>query len=111
MSCIFCAIANGTLPATIIYQDDEIIAFDDIHPKAPHHKLIIPRRHIATVNDLTSNDKELIGNMVIVAQKLASDLKIADAGYRILFNCNKDGGQEVYHLHLHLIGGRPLAFR
>lgn len=110
--CIFCKIANGDLPAKIIYQDEEIIAFDDIHPIAPIHKLIIPRKHIATLNDLSpsSNDKNLIGNLMLVAQKLASELNIDKSGYRVLVNCNKDSGQLVYHLHLHLLGGRSLAF-
>jgi histidine triad (HIT) family protein len=110
MDCIFCKIVNGTLSANIIYQDKDIIAFDDIHPKAPQHKLIIPRKHIATMNDLTIADKDLIGNMLLVAQKLAIELKIAQSGYKILMNCNKDGGQIVYHIHLHLLGGRNLAF-
>ena len=110
MSCIFCDIVNGILPAKIIYQDKEIIAFDDIHPKAPQHKLIIPRKHIATMNDVTTEDKDLITNMILVSQKLAVDLNIAKTGYRVLINCNKDGGQVVYHLHLHLIGGRQLSF-
>lgn len=108
--CIFCKIIKGNLPANIIYQDKEIIAFDDIHPKAPHHKLIIPRKHIATMNDLTLEDKNLISNMMLVAQKLAIDLKIAENGYRVLLNCNPDGGQIVYHLHLHLLGGKRLTF-
>jgi histidine triad (HIT) family protein len=108
MECIFCKIANGTLPAKIVYQDEEIIAFDDISPKAPHHKLIIPRKHIATLNDLLPEEEGLAGRMVLVAQKLAKDLDIAENGYRISINCNKDGGQLIYHLHLHLLGGRSL---
>lgn len=110
MECIFCKIASGALPANIIYQDQDIIAFDDIHPKAPQHKLIIPRKHIATLNDITPDDKDLIANMTLIAQKLAIDLNIAESGYRVLINCNQDGGQVVYHLHLHLIGGKPLRF-
>lgn len=111
MDCIFCKIANGTLPANIIYQDKEIIAFDDIHPKTPQHKLIIPRKHIATLNDLSlEEDAGLVSRMVIVAKKLAIELEIAQNGYRIVINCNKDGGQVVYHLHLHLLGGRPIPW-
>ncbi len=109
MDCIFCKIASGLLPAKIIYQDDKIIAFDDIHPKAPQHKLIIPRKHIATINDLTPEDASLISDMIFVAQKLAKELAIDKKGYKIISNCNKDGGQVVYHLHLHLLGGKPLA--
>jgi Diadenosine tetraphosphate (Ap4A) hydrolase and other HIT family hydrolases len=110
MDCIFCKIVNGTLPANIIYQDKEIIAFDDIYPKAPQHKLIIPRKHIETLNDISSDNKDLISNMILVAQKLAVELNIDKSGYRVLINCNKEGGQIVYHLHLHLIGGKPLTF-
>jgi histidine triad (HIT) family protein len=111
MDCIFCKIANGTLPANIIYQDKEIIAFDDIHPKTPQHKLIIPRKHIATLNDLSlEEDAGLVSRMVIVAKKLAIELEIAQNGYRIVINCNKNGGQVVYHLHLHLLGGRPIPW-
>jgi histidine triad (HIT) family protein len=106
MDCIFCKIANGILPAKIIYQDEEIIAFDDIYPKAPQHKLIIPRRHIATLNDLMPEDQNLTYNMIFIAKKLAIDLAIDQSGYRLIFNCNKDGGQIVYHLHLHLLGGQ-----
>ena len=110
MKCIFCQIANGTLPANIIYQDKEIIAFDDIHPKAPIHKLIIPRKHISTLNDLSSDDKGLMDKMILVAKKIAADLEIAQNGYRVTINCNKDGGQVIYHLHLHLLGGKPIPW-
>ena len=110
MSCVFCEIINGNQAANILYEDDKIIAFDDINPKAPHHKLVIPKKHIATLNDLVDEDKILIGDMIFVAKKLAADLGIAENGYKVLFNCNKDGGQIVYHLHLHLLGGRPLGF-
>lgn len=108
MNCLFCRIINGEVPANIIYQDEDIIAFDDIHPKAPEHKLIIPRKHIATVNDLSLEDMDLMGKMTLVAQKLTRDLNIAESGYRISINCNKDGGQMVYHLHMHLMGGKPI---
>lgn len=108
MECIFCKIAKGTLPANIIYQDKQIVAFDDIYPKAPQHKLIIPRKHIATLNDLSAEEENLVGHMILTAKKLAIELGIAEKGYRILINCNDEGGQVVYHLHLHLCGGRPL---
>lgn len=110
MNCLFCRIVNGEVPANIIYQDEDIIAFDDIYPKAPQHKLIIPRKHIATINDLFIEDMSLMGKMTLVAQKLAKDLNIADSGYRISINCNKDGGQMVYHLHMHLMGGKPIPW-
>jgi len=108
MDCIFCKIIAGEIPAKIIYEDDKVVAFDDLYPKAPIHKLIIPRKHIATINNIEETDKELIGHMYWVAKKLAADLEIAEDGYRTLMNCNKNGGQEVYHLHLHLLGGRPM---
>lgn len=108
MECIFCKIVNGTSSANIIYQDKKIIAFDDLYPKAPQHKLIIPRKHIATLNDLSLEDENLLSHMVLIAKKLAADLGIAQKGYRVLINCNEDGGQVVYHLHLHLCGGKPL---
>jgi len=110
MNCLFCRIVNGEVPANIIYQDEDIIAFDDIYPKAPEHKLIIPRKHIATINDLSIEDMGLMGKMTLVAQKLAKDLNIAESGYRISINCNKDGGQMIYHLHMHLMGGKPIPW-
>lgn len=109
MTCVFCEIAAGTLAAKICYEDREIIAFDDIHPRAPHHKIIIPRKHIATFNDLQDADQKLLTNLLYTAKKIAKELHINDSGYRLLFNCNKDGGQEIYHLHLHLLGGHKLA--
>ena len=108
MECIFCKIVQGKMPATIIYHDELIIVFDDILPKAPQHKLIVPRKHISTINDLTLDDKNLVNHMVYKAKDLAKELDIAESGYRLIFNCNPDGGQVVYHLHMHLIGGTPL---
>jgi len=110
MNCIFCKIIAGTLPARLIYEDETIVAVDDLYPKAPQHKLIIPRKHLATLNDVTEEDKQLLGHMMYVAQKLAQKFGIADSGYRVLMNCNNDGGQEVFHLHLHLMGGRLLRW-
>jgi len=110
MDCIFCQIVNGSLPAKIIFEDDKVVAFDDIHPKAPLHKIIIPRKHIATLNDLTEEDANLVGHMFLVAKKIASDLGIAEPGYRTLINCNAGGGQVVYHLHMHLMGGRAMKW-
>lgn len=108
MDCIFCKIIQKKLPATIIYYDDKVAAFDDIYPKAPQHKIIIPKKHIATINDLKEEDKNLIGHMVYAAKQLAAEIGIAESGYRVLMNCNADGGQAVYHIHLHLLGGRSL---
>lgn len=107
-NCIFCQIIQAKIPANLIYSDDQIIAFDDIHPKAPQHKLIIPRQHIPTLNDLTAENTALAGRLLYVAQHLAKQLGIAEAGYRVIMNCNPDGGQLVYHIHLHLLGGKSL---
>lgn len=108
--CIFCRIAARQLPAVIEYEDEHILAFQDIHPQAPVHLLIIPRRHVATTNDLQAADAELTGKMILVAAELARRLNLAASGYRLVFNCNRDGGQAVYHLHLHLLGGRGLGW-
>lgn len=110
MECIFCKIAAGEIPAKIIYQDEKIMAFDDLFPKAPQHKLIIPRKHLATLNDMEMEDKDLLGHMMFVAKQLAHEVGIAESGYRVLVNCNGDGGQEIFHLHLHLLGGRSLRW-
>lgn len=108
MSCIFCKIVSGELPANIVYQDDKVIAFDDTNPRAPQHKLIIPRKHISTLNDVTIEDKRLLGHMMYVAKQLAQEVGVAESGYRVLMNCNGDGGQVVFHIHLHLLGGKAL---
>jgi histidine triad (HIT) family protein len=108
--CIFCKVVEGTVPSNIIYQDDTVIAFDDLYPKAPHHKLIIPRKHIATLNDITPEETKLVGHMLYTAQQLAKQLGIAEEGYRVVMNCNAGGGQLVYHIHLHLLGGRSLVW-
>jgi histidine triad (HIT) family protein len=108
MSCLFCKIINKEIPAKIVYEDDSIIAFEDVNPQAPVHILVIPRIHIPTTLDIDDKDNELIGRMVQVASKIARDREIADSGFRIVLNCNKDAGQTVFHIHLHLIGGRPM---
>lgn len=108
--CLFCKIVAGEIPANIIYQNDQVIAFDDIHPRAPQHKLIIPRKHIATLNDLLPEDELLAGRLFFTAQQLAKELGIAEAGYRVVMNCNAEAGQLVYHIHLHLLGGRSLTW-
>jgi histidine triad (HIT) family protein len=108
--CIFCRISSGEIPAKIAYQDEEILAFHDIHPQAPVHVQIIPRQHIARVSDLTPTQAELMGKLVLVANRLAKEFAIADAGFRLVVNCNPAAGQSVYHLHLHLLGGRPMRW-
>lgn len=109
MATIFEKIIAGELPANIVHRDDRVVAFLDIRPAAPVHILIVPLRAIPTVNDIADADEALIGHMVIVARDLARQRGIAESGYRLIFNCNSDGGQEVYHLHMHLLGGRPLG--
>ncbi|MGA9024520.1 MAG: histidine triad nucleotide-binding protein [Steroidobacteraceae bacterium] len=109
MPTLFERIIAGELPATIVHRDDRVTAFLDIRPAAPVHILIVPNKAIATVNDIADEDESLMGHMVIVARDLARQQGIADSGYRLIVNCNSDGGQEVYHLHLHLIGGRHLG--
>lgn len=110
MECLFCKISSGEIPAKIIYQDDMVVVFDDINPEAPQHKLIIPRKHIATLNDLQTEDTRLIGYMVQTAAKIAEDYAIANEGYRIVMNCNPGGGQTVFHIHIHLLGGRQMTW-
>lgn len=110
MDCLFCKIAKGEIPAKIIYQDDAVVAFDDLYPQAPVHKIIIPRKHIATLNDLQNEDTELAGHIVQTAVKLAKELGIADEGYRLVNNCNAGGGQTVFHIHTHLLGGRQMTW-
>ena len=108
MSCLFCKLAKGEINSDIVYEDDEVIAFRDIHPQAPHHILVIPRRHIATVNDTDPEDTTLIGKLILTAQRVAKDLGVAEDGYRLVMNCNGHGGQTVFHVHLHLLAGRPM---
>ncbi|MEE8419728.1 MAG: histidine triad nucleotide-binding protein [Dehalococcoidales bacterium] len=107
--CIFCKIAAGEAPSNIVYQDDELIAFPDINPLAPVHFLIIPRKHIASLVELSGSDSYLIGNMTVVANQLAESEKISGSGYRLVINCGVQGGQGVAHLHMHLLGGRQLS--
>ena len=110
MSSLFTKIINKEIPSNIIYEDDEIIAFDDIDPKAPIHILIVPKKEISTLNDIENNDRSTIGNMFIIAKKLAKKFNIDKTGYRTVFNCNEDGGQTVSHIHLHLLGGRKFSW-
>ncbi|WP_100623146.1 histidine triad nucleotide-binding protein [Candidatus Coxiella mudrowiae] len=107
MECTFCKIAKGEL-GELIYEDDQVVAFNDITPQAPTHILIIPRRHISTINDTFQADEQLLGHVITTAIQLARDNNMADAGYRLVLNCNRGGGQVVYHIHLHLLGGRQM---
>lgn len=108
MHCIFCKIANKEIPAEIVYEDDDIVAFKDVQPLAPVHIVIIPKRHIASVNDLTDSDEALSGQLLLTAKKIAADLQISAKGYKLLIRTGQHGGQEVPHLHLHLLGGAQL---
>ena len=110
MPTIFNKIIKKEIPAKIVYEDDDILAFEDIAPKAPVHILIIPKKEIKTLNDITEEDTNLIGQLSVVAKKIAKDKNIDQEGYRLVMNCNDYGGQTVYHIHLHLIGGRKLSW-
>ncbi|MGB0205219.1 MAG: histidine triad nucleotide-binding protein [Neptuniibacter sp.] len=110
MDCLFCTIINKEIPADIIYEDEHVIAFNDISPQAPTHALIIPRKHIATLNDIQGEDEALVGHMVKTAATIAKQLGFDEDGYRTVFNCNPHGGQTVYHIHLHLLGGKPMGW-
>jgi len=109
MSSIFAKIIRGEADADIVFQDDRLTCFRDISPAAPVHILIVPNKEIPTVNDLTDDDEALVGYMVLTAKRLAREEGIDESGYRLIINCNRDGGQVVDHLHLHLIGGRPMG--
>jgi histidine triad (HIT) family protein len=109
-NCLFCRIITRDIPGTIVYEDDRLLAFNDINPQAPTHVLIVPKRHIASLNDLTSGDDQLVGEMARRAAALAAERGIEASGYRTVFNTNRDAGQTVFHIHLHLLGGRPMTW-
>jgi histidine triad (HIT) family protein len=109
MDCIFCRIVSGKIPGDIVYQDEEVLAFRDINPQAPVHILVIPKRHIPSLDQLTEDDLPLIAHMVEVVNRLAKEEGVAQKGYRLAINCGQEGGQAVPHLHMHLIGGRRLS--
>ena len=106
--CLFCRIVDGEIPADIVHESDSAIAFRDINPQAPTHVLIIPRRHISTINDLNTGDEELVGSLYLAAKEIAQQEGLADDGYRVVMNCGEGAGQSVFHIHLHLLGGRSL---
>lgn len=107
---LFSKILRGEIPADIVHEDDDLIAFRDIHAQAPTHVLFIPRKPVPTLNDLGDDDALLVGKLVLAATRYAKAQGFADDGYRLVINCNRDGGQSVYHLHLHLLGGRQMAW-
>lgn len=109
-SCLFCKILAGEIPADIIYESDAAIAFRDINPQAPTHVLIIPRKHIATINDIDEEDRALIGSLYTAAKEIAAKEGFSEEGYRAVMNCNESAGQTVFHIHLHLLGGRALGW-
>ncbi|WP_454785010.1 histidine triad nucleotide-binding protein [Legionella sp. WA2024007413] len=110
MNCLFCKIAQGAIPASVVFEDDEIMAFHDLNPQAPKHLLIIPKQHIATLNDASDENQALLGKMILGAKKIAQTEGISEAGYRLVLNINPDGGQTVFHIHLHLLGGRRMTW-
>jgi histidine triad (HIT) family protein len=103
--CIFCKIVNGEIPTEFLYKDDTLVVFRDINPHAPVHILIVPKKHIRSINDLTENDKEIISHMIMVGKDIAKKESVNSSGYKLLFNVERGGGQVIFHLHLHLIGG------
>jgi len=108
--CLFCRIANHELPAKMVHEDDRVIAFHDINPQAPVHVLVVPRKHIPTLNDVSTDDAALVAHILEVASRIAEQMGVAQKGYRTVFNVNAEAGQSVFHLHLHLIGGRRLSW-
>jgi histidine triad (HIT) family protein len=109
-NCLFCKIAAGQIPSKIVYQDQDVVAFVDINPQAPHHVLLIPRHHIASMTDLTLEDGPILARLFVTAQKLANTMGIDESGYRFLTNVGPDSGQSVFHFHFHLLGGRRLGW-
>ncbi|MCS7191734.1 MAG: histidine triad nucleotide-binding protein [Armatimonadetes bacterium] len=108
--CIFCRIIAKEMQSKIAYEDEDIVAFHDINPQAPVHVLVVPRKHIPSLNEATDDDQNLLGKLMLVAQKLAKELGIAESGYRLVLNTNRGAGQSVFHIHLHLLGGRLLRW-
>ena len=109
-NCLFCRIAAGDIPAKIAYQDEDVVAFHDINPQAPLHVLVIPRKHIATINDLQADDAALVGKLFLAAKQVAKEAGYAEDGYRVVMNCGLDAGQTVFHIHLHILAGRALSW-
>ena len=108
--CLFCKIVARTIPAALVYEDEMVVAFDDVNPQAPTHTLVIPRRHVVSIAELQDSDVELLGRLMLAGNTIARQKGIADAGYRVVVNTGAHGGQSVFHLHLHILGGRHLAW-
>jgi histidine triad (HIT) family protein len=109
-NCLFCKIISKEIKSNIIYEDEKVVAFLDINPKAPVHILIVPKKHISTILEMEEDDRELIGHIYMVANRLAKEKNIHKDGFRIVLNCNKDAGQEIFHIHFHLLGGRSFSW-
>jgi histidine triad (HIT) family protein len=109
-TCLFCQIIAGEIPADIVYESDTAVAFRDINPQAPTHVVIIPRKHIATINDIGMDDQSVVGSLFTAAREIAAEEGFSDPGYRVVMNCNAAAGQTVFHIHLHLLGGRALSW-
>lgn len=110
VDCLFCKMVNGTIKPKVVYENDAVMAFEDINPQAPVHVLVIPKKHIATLNDLEPQHDVLVGEMYLTAKKVAEKLGITESGYRTVMNCNEGAGQTVFHLHLHILGGRRMGW-
>lgn len=108
--CLFCKMVSGEIQPDVVFEDDDVLAFRDVTPQAPVHVLVIPKSHIATTNELTPEHAGLVGKMVLAARQIAADEGIAEPGYRMVMNCNPEAGQSVYHIHLHMLGGRPMGW-
>lgn len=110
MDCLFCGIVSQKIPAKIVFENDELLAFRDINPQAPTHILVIPKKHIQSINHATAEDEALLGKLILTAKHIAEEESLQHFGYRLVFNTNDHGGQTVYHIHLHLLGGRQMTW-
>ncbi len=108
--CLFCRMVAGEISADVVYEDDDVLAFRDINPQAPTHVLVVPKEHIGTINELNSSDAQIMGQLFLAAKKVAEQEGIAEVGYRTVMNCNEDAGQTVFHIHLHVLGGRRMTW-
>ena len=108
--CLFCKIVDGDIPSNVVFENESVLAFRDINPQAPTHILIIPRRHISTINDIAADDRETVGSLFTAAKEIAGAENLTESGYRVVMNCGEGAGQSVFHIHLHLLGGRGLGW-
>lgn len=108
--CLFCKIRDGEIPADLVYQDDEVLAFNDVNPQAPTHLLIIPKKHLSTVNDVKQEDEVMMGKLFSAAKQIAAEKGLSEDGYRLVVNCNEGAGQTVFHIHMHLLAGRAMTW-